>query len=139
MVKAAKKLYRSEKEKVIAGVAGGLADFFGLDPTLIRIFFVLITFFGGSGILLYIILWLLIPDEKNKGVASSETIKDGISEIKSHLSKTGDQGRFFWGVLLVLMGAVFLLSNFGFFRIFNFQRLWPLMLIALGFLALFKK
>ncbi|MEM7125424.1 MAG: PspC domain-containing protein [Chloroflexota bacterium] len=47
----------------IAGVAGGLADFFGLDLSMVRLAFVLLTLFGGSGLLFYIVLWLAIPNE----------------------------------------------------------------------------
>ena len=58
-----KQLMRSE-DRMIAGVAGGLADYFNTDPTLIRILFVLLTLlgFGGLGILTYIVLWIIMPD-----------------------------------------------------------------------------
>ncbi|MGH8145456.1 MAG: PspC domain-containing protein [Rhodanobacteraceae bacterium] len=56
-------LRRSRHDRMIAGVVGGLADFFGLDPTVARIIYVLISIFsaGFPGILVYIILWILIP------------------------------------------------------------------------------
>ena len=57
-----KKLYRSQRERMIAGVCGGIAEYMDLDPTLVRIIFVLITLLGGSGILLYIILLIVIPE-----------------------------------------------------------------------------
>jgi len=66
-----KRLYRSEKDKMVGGVCGGLAAFFGMDPTLVRLAFVVFTLLGGSGILLYIILWLIVPVEP---VASQDTI-----------------------------------------------------------------
>jgi phage shock protein PspC (stress-responsive transcriptional regulator) len=56
-----KKLYRSESNKIIAGVCGGLADYFGLDATLIRIIWVLLVLLAGTGILAYIIAWILMP------------------------------------------------------------------------------
>jgi len=56
-----KKLYRSQKEKMVGGVCGGLGEFLGVDPTLVRLAFVLLTIFGGSGILIYIIMWLIVP------------------------------------------------------------------------------
>lgn len=59
------RLYRSVHGRVIGGVAGGLADFFGIDPTIIRLIFVLLVIFGGSGVLIYIILWIILP-EKNQ-------------------------------------------------------------------------
>ncbi|MGE5530718.1 MAG: PspC domain-containing protein [Bacteroidota bacterium] len=59
-----KKLYRSNSDKMIAGVCGGLGKYFGIDPTLIRLVFALLVVFGvGSGILLYIILAIVMPLE----------------------------------------------------------------------------
>lgn len=58
-----KKLYRSRKNRMIAGVCGGLADFFGIDPTWIRLLFILLAFVAGSTILIYIIMWVIVPLE----------------------------------------------------------------------------
>lgn len=59
-----KKLYRSKTDKMISGVCGGLAQYFGVDATLVRLVFALLVFFGvGSGILLYIILAIVMPLE----------------------------------------------------------------------------
>jgi phage shock protein C len=57
-----KRLFRS-KEKKIAGVAGGLADYLNLDPTIIRLLFVVIAFAGGASVLVYLIMWLVVPEE----------------------------------------------------------------------------
>ncbi len=59
-----KKLYRSKTDRKIAGVAGGLAQYLDVDPTVIRIGFVLLALPGGPSILIYFILWLVIPEEK---------------------------------------------------------------------------
>jgi phage shock protein C len=58
-----KQLMRSE-DRMVAGVAGGLAEYFDIDPTIIRILFVLLALFGGGflGILIYIVLWIIMPD-----------------------------------------------------------------------------
>ena len=58
-----KKLYRSKTDKMVAGVCGGLAQYFGMDTTLIRLIFALLVFGVGSGVLLYIILAIVIPLE----------------------------------------------------------------------------
>jgi phage shock protein C len=57
------KLYRSRTDRQLAGVCGGLAEFFNVDPTLVRILFVIGTLMGGPGLLLYIILWLIMPED----------------------------------------------------------------------------
>jgi phage shock protein C len=57
----AAQLTRSETDRVIAGVAGGIAERFGLNPTLVRIAWVVSILFGGFGILLYVVLWIVLP------------------------------------------------------------------------------
>ena len=57
-----KRLYRSKKEKMIAGVCGGMAEYFNIDPTLIRLGWVLFCAMGGSGIVAYIIAAIIIPE-----------------------------------------------------------------------------
>ena len=56
-----RRLYRSDNEKILGGVCGGLANYMGIDPAIMRIIFVLITFGWGAGVLLYIILWMVLP------------------------------------------------------------------------------
>lgn len=58
-----KRLYRSEKDKKIAGVCGGLADYFDIDPVIPRVIFVALLIGAGSGLLLYLIMWFIIPTE----------------------------------------------------------------------------
>ena len=57
------KLYRSRDERMIGGVCGGLGEFFGIDPTWMRLLFVLLTIFGGSGVLVYLVMLLIVPEE----------------------------------------------------------------------------
>lgn len=56
-----KKMYRDPDNKIIAGVCGGLGVYFNLDPVLIRVIFILIVFGAGFGLLIYIILWIILP------------------------------------------------------------------------------
>lgn len=59
-----KKLYKSSKERVICGVCGGLAEYFGLEVSLVRLAWILFTCLGGSGLLAYILAAIVIPSEK---------------------------------------------------------------------------
>ena len=59
-----KKLYRSRRNRMIGGVCGGLAEYLGVDPTVVRVIMALATFVGGMSILVYLIMWLLIPEER---------------------------------------------------------------------------
>ena len=61
MAKQIKKLYRSRTNKILGGVCGGLAEYFNIDPVLVRILWVLFIFAFGTGILAYLIAWLIIP------------------------------------------------------------------------------
>ena len=64
MTPESKKLFRSRSKRMIVGVCAGLADFFGIDPTIMRLLFVVGTLFGfGSFILLYIVLFIVVPEE----------------------------------------------------------------------------
>ncbi|MBD3160876.1 MAG: PspC domain-containing protein [Candidatus Eisenbacteria bacterium] len=60
---AKKRLYRSRTDRVLAGVCGGLADYLGMDPVLVRVLWVVIVLSFGVGIIAYILLWLLTPEE----------------------------------------------------------------------------
>ncbi len=57
-----KRLSRSRSDRKLAGVCAGIADYFGWDPTLVRVGWIVLTLMGGSGILLYLILWLVMPE-----------------------------------------------------------------------------
>ncbi|MCK5150013.1 PspC domain-containing protein [Candidatus Pacearchaeota archaeon] len=61
MAKKIKRLYRSKKEKVFGGVCGGIAEHFNVDPTLIRLLWILALFGVGFGLLAYLIAWIIIP------------------------------------------------------------------------------
>lgn len=89
-----KKLYRNPDDTIIAGVCSGLAAYFGIDPVIIRFLFAISIFFGGFGIILYIILWIIIPEAKNTAqklemsgdpvtlAAIEQTIKKNVKKIK---------------------------------------------------------
>jgi phage shock protein C len=58
-----RKLYRSRTDRKLAGVCGGLAQYFNLDATLIRVLFVALAVFGGSGLVIYLVMWIIVPKE----------------------------------------------------------------------------
>lgn len=139
------RLYRSERNRVLGGVAGGLGDFFNVDPTLIRLIFVVATIFGGGGVLLYIILWLIIPTESQSSEITNESIKGSVEEMrdKAHefakemkISHRGSQRRentrVAFALILLIIGIVILANNFGFVRMIYVVKFWPLILIFLA-------
>lgn len=66
-----KKLFRSTSDKMIAGICGGLGQYLGIDSTIVRLIFVLLALAGGPGILAYIILWLIVPEDSGARVIDS--------------------------------------------------------------------
>jgi phage shock protein C len=81
MTAEVKRLYRSRDERMIAGVAGGLGEYFAIDPTIVRLLFALSVFFGfGTGLLVYLILMLVVPEEP---LAS-----EAVVEVKAEEKKT---------------------------------------------------
>ncbi len=61
-----KRLYRSQNQRMISGVCGGIAEYFNLDPTIVRVAFVLAALLWGGGVVAYILLWVVIPENPNK-------------------------------------------------------------------------
>ena len=57
-----RKLYRSRNQRMLAGVCGRLAEYFNVDATLIRVLFLVLAVFGGSGLVIYVVMWLIVPD-----------------------------------------------------------------------------
>jgi phage shock protein C len=70
-----KKLYRSRQERMIGGVCGGIAEYFGIDPTLIRVAFVVFALAGGPGFVAYIIMLLIVTEEPRAPEAVVEAVE----------------------------------------------------------------
>jgi phage shock protein PspC (stress-responsive transcriptional regulator) len=91
-----KKLLRSKDDRVIAGVAGGVGQYFDLDPTLVRVAWVVAVVFGGFGLLAYIILWIVLPEGEQESTAAQvaeeryargEISAEELSRIKEDLRR----------------------------------------------------
>ncbi len=133
-----KRLYRVRRDKVFGGIAAGLGKYLDIDPIIIRIIIVLITIFHGVGLIIYIILWIVIPEEPIENLYT--TMKEdananaGFTEFSSE-STTDEQhsssrGRTIVGVTLIGLGIVFLLERF--LPFFDFELFLAIGLIALG-------
>ncbi len=118
------KLYRSRSEKMVAGVCGGLGQYLGIDATLVRLFFVFLSFFDGIGVVLYVVLAVLMPQ-----VPQGEEITQPAVPLTENPSATKLVGGG-----LVVLGLVALVSNFSIPWLVwvNWNNLWPLMLILVG-------
>ncbi len=76
-----KRLYRSRKNRQIAGVCGGIADYLAIDPTLVRLFWALFALAGGPGLVLYIVLAAIMPEEPEFVQTSAEKIKNDSDDV----------------------------------------------------------
>jgi phage shock protein C len=134
-----KKLFRSQTNSVIAGVCGGLAEYFDIDPVLVRVIFVLLLLFGGGGLLIYIILWIVTPQKPISfdsahfaqfSKDNPETAKEPGQEETNEPKTYKYRGSMIGGVILVTLGILFLLDEF--IPHLDFGRLWPVLLIIIG-------
>ena len=125
-----KRLTRSRDHRMIAGVCGGAAEYFETDPLILRLIFVVLAIMGGSGILLYLILALIIPEEKIEETAHAE------HQMPEHTPKN-PQDKSILGLFLIGLGAYLLLRNY--FPAFGLDKLWPIILIFFGLLILNRK
>ena len=153
----ARRLYRSRKERMIAGVCGGLAEYLAIDPVVVRLVFVLLALLNGVGIIAYIIAWIIIPEQPAEQVAAEtgpaaeappgeETIGDRLvgaakdfgerAKEKGATLEGTQRGRVLGGLILVLLGLFFLAREV--FPALDLGRLWPVVFIVLGLILLFN-
>ncbi len=86
------RLVRSNYDKVIAGVCGGLGQYFGIDAVIVRLIMVALVFVGGASVLLYPILWLIMP---NEGLGQ-QTLREGLQEMQRQAQAFGQQANAQW-------------------------------------------
>lgn len=124
-----RRLYRSTSDKFIAGVCGGLGEYFGVDPAFIRILFVLLTFASGFGLLAYLILWVTVR---------KRPVDVAIEPAESSHRHTG---KYLAGIILILLGVIFFIhQNVYWFDLEDiWDKFWPVVLIALGLMLILYK
>ena len=128
-----KKLQRDTQHKVIGGVCAGLANYFGMDATLLRLLLAFMILFAGTGLWLYIILWIVMP------AGRVEPSSDGVETFVSETSQAPKKniGSMVIGLTFIGLGALGLLHRFV--PEFNWQMIWPIALIVLGLILILPK
>lgn len=140
---------------MIAGVAGGLANYFEIDPAILRLIFIITTFISGIGLLAYIVLWIVVPYEDTAYAKTFTVEPDGTTvETGTGTAETGDvknagtevpnasgknekrKDSRMLGVVLIALGVIFLAENF--LPFFSFWDYWPVLLIGIGSWLLLK-
>jgi phage shock protein PspC (stress-responsive transcriptional regulator) len=139
-----KRLYRSVRDSQIAGVCGGIADYFSVDPILVRVVFVILALVGGGGVLAYLILWVVVPRNPEpwfQQVNNPENPTDSSFENRSETrpnspwemepdKRKNTRGPMIGGLVLITLGVLFLLDRLV--PSINFHDFWPVILIVIG-------
>lgn len=152
------KLYRSRTDRMIFGVCGGLGKYLGIDPTIMRIIFVLLTFAGGVGVIAYVIMSFLVPLEASEKTTPQSIVEENVKDITETATKLGTEIRDTFagkgkeseeamklqarrrnvlGIIVIVIGVVCLLGALGIFRWFNWWGvIGSLILVAVGILLI---
>ncbi len=140
-----KRIYRSCSDRYIAGICGGLAEYFDLDPLLVRLVFVILGFSGVS-IVFYILAWLLFPNNPScpTKISGVSEIRQQAQEFKEEFKKGFDGGfghfgknpsnKTMLGRIIILVGAICLIQII--FQISIWALCWPIILIIFGIILL---
>lgn len=152
-----KRLYRSRTDSILGGVCGGVAHYFDVDPTLVRLVALVAFFAGGAGLLAYIAAWIIVPEEpiKSRGqkppvspsdydtnpyaqeeeTTFNDTLQPKMEYSGPSISKepisSSNNNNYLLGIVLVALGAFFFLRNAIPWFAIN-QYFWPAMLILGG-------
>ncbi|MDD2483018.1 MAG: PspC domain-containing protein [Candidatus Shapirobacteria bacterium] len=147
-----RKIFRSIDDYMIAGVCGGLADYFKIDSSIVRIIFVLLALGGGCGVLVYLILWLVIPKEKGieKEIDREEKLEEFVEDVKGRAKSMAKEIKIdtkikkpgkninILGIILIMVGIVAIWNQISPIEI-QWNLFWPGLLILVGILVLFRK
>lgn len=118
-----RRLYRSNTQRVIGGVCGGLGEYFAIDPVWFRIGFVVLTFGGGSGILIYLLMWLVIPPSptgyvspsSGRGSITGAAVVGVVFMIVGTIALVNTavpwMGQYAWPIVFVLGGMALVLGG----------------------------
>lgn len=132
----AKELTRSTTNKVIAGVCGGIGEYFDVDPVFVRIVTVILAFATGFGLIGYIVAWIIMPKNEPTFAINGETVSpenNTLSEKKEYSS----WNRYLPGLILMGIGVVLLVRDHWYW--FDWSEFWPVVLILIGLSLIFRR
>ena len=128
-----RQLFRNNQKGRIGGVCAGLGEYFEVDITLIRALFLVALLGFGSGFLMYVILWIVLP-ERSQTIQEDSNVNEAYyaPEDPTNFTKGGKvkKENVIGGLVLITLGVIFLADEF--IPWISFQKLWPLILISIG-------
>lgn len=132
-----KKLYRSKKDSMIAGVCGGIAEYFEIDSILVRLLAILIVLLGGVGIIAYIIAWIIIPQNPEQETDKDrEYNQEDYAGMEQGTTKPDNNSHIWGGLILIFLGLFFLVRSF--FPRFVLINFWPIILVIVGIVLIIQ-
>ena len=139
-----KKLQRDTQHRVIGGVCSGLANYFDIDASLVRVLFAVAFFVFSSGFWIYLLLWIVMPAASvGKAEPSYYVAPDGTTEVSSEETTdvvkepAQNKGSLVAGLILIGIGALGLLNRY--IPELNWSTAWPILLIVLGLFLIIPK
>jgi phage shock protein C len=146
------RLTRSRSDRMIGGVCGGLGAYLRIDPTIVRLLFVLMALGSGAGVFIYFVLWFVLPSEEaGEAVSLDANIRASAGEMADRARSLGSdlssqdaesrrRGLMVVGGGLILVGAVVFLNNLNipWLSWLKVDLLWPLVLVAAGVLVIVR-
>lgn len=145
MIQQRQRLHRSRDDRLLFGVAGGLAEFFDVDPVLVRMGWILLTLATvGLAVLAYIVMAVITPKSRQLISREAETVNDSsndISDSASDASLAESPSKWYtarnvFGVGLIVVGTIILLQNLDVFGSIRWDIVWPAAIVALGAIVL---
>jgi len=146
-----RRLMRDHKNAVLGGVAAGFGNYFGVDPVLVRLVLILLTFLNGFGLVAYAVGWVIMPraDRLVDGSGGTAEETTGVDRLVGKVRQAGERvadefqrlpvdagrGRVVAGTILILLGLLFLLDRLSWWywpRWARLANLWPIIIILIG-------
>ncbi|MBI5466779.1 MAG: PspC domain-containing protein [Candidatus Kerfeldbacteria bacterium] len=143
-----RRLYRSRTNRILCGVCGGLGEYFNIDPTLVRIIFLVASLGGGFGLILYIILWIIVPEHgqeqrplEQRAQTAGEEMKDRAQKLAADVQAgRPNSAPALIGALLIGFGIIALVNQFMPIASFSLWHVfWPLVIVGIGVAILLKR
>ena len=151
-----RRLTRDTKNAVLGGVCAGIANYFSVDPVLIRLAFILMVVLNGFGLIAYVVGWVVMPRGEGEAAPSGaagatdpagrivESVRQAGEKVADGFQRLPDQkgrGSAMAGTVLIVLGTIFLLDRMSWWHWpywARFSNLWPLILIAVGVSLIFE-
>ena len=126
-----KRLERDLQNKVLGGVCSGLGNYFDMDPIIWRVLFFFLVFFGCSGLLIYIVLWIVMPAGQTR--LKDGTVVEDVEPVGEGSTPKKSNGNVTAGFILIGIGAICLLARY--IPQVSWHTAWPVILIVIGLMS----